>query len=120
MKITNKKILDACCGGRTFWFDKQHPDALYVDRRRMKRQVIWVNGDESRSFEVEPDKVMDFRNLDLPSNTFRLVVFDPPHLMKRNGKTGFIHKKYGSLDLSWKDDITKGFNECFRVLKKDG
>lgn len=22
------KILDACCGGRMFWFDKAHPDAV--------------------------------------------------------------------------------------------
>ena len=24
-----KKILDACCGGRMFWFDKKHPNVLY-------------------------------------------------------------------------------------------
>lgn len=29
-----KKILDATCGGRTIWFDKNNPDTLYVDRKR--------------------------------------------------------------------------------------
>ncbi|GAG16600.1 unnamed protein product, partial [marine sediment metagenome] len=26
----DKKILDVCCGGRTFWFNKKHPDTVYV------------------------------------------------------------------------------------------
>lgn len=104
-----------------FWFDKKHPDALYVDNRSMQRQVIWRNGAEERSFEVQPDALMDFRNLDLPTGSFSLVVFDPPHLAKRNGKTGYMQKKYGSLDpLTWRDDIAKGFAECFRVLKRNG
>lgn len=117
----SKKILDVCCGGRMFWFDKAHPDALFVDKRVMKRQVIWQKGNEKREFEVAPDEVMDFRALKLPDNTFSLVVFDPPHLLKRNGKTGWMNKKYGSLERNtWQDDIRKGFAECFRVLKPEG
>lgn len=123
---TSKKILDVCCGGRMFWFDKKHPDALYVDNRTMERQVIWRDKGGARkgrliSFEVRPDVMMDFRKLDLPDRSFTLVVFDPPHLMKRNGKTGWMKKKYGSLDReTWQEDIRKGFSECFRVLKADG
>ena len=109
-----------CCGGRMFWFDKKHPDVLFVDRREMKKQVIWQNKNEKQYFEVKPDVVMDFRDLDLPSNTFNLVVFDPPHLYKRNGKTGYINKKYGSLDETWRADLRAGFLEGFRVLKKNG
>ncbi len=120
-KKNNKIILDVCCGGRMFWFDKKHPRALFVDNRILEKQIIWENAKEKRSFEVKPDVVMDFRNLDLPSNHFSLVVFDPPHLMKRNGKKGWMNKKYSSLDRnSWRDDIRKGFAECFRVLKKQG
>lgn len=118
--LKQKRILDACCGGRTFWFDKNHPAALYVDIRRMKRRVIWQKGDDRRLFGVDPDEVMDFRKLDLPSNSFNLVVFDPPHLRKRNGKTGYIHTKYGSLGETWREDLRAGFAECFRVLKKNG
>lgn len=28
-----KKILDACCGSRMFWFDKENPKVLYMDKR---------------------------------------------------------------------------------------
>lgn len=115
-----KKILDACCGGRMFWFDKRNPDVLFADNRIFPKQVIWEKGGESRSFEVSPDVVMDFRDMDLPSNTFSLVVFDPPHLRRRNGKTGWMNKKYGSLGTEWREDIRKGFSECFRVLRKNG
>ena len=30
---TNKEILDVCCGGRMFWFDKHNPDVLFSDIR---------------------------------------------------------------------------------------
>jgi SAM-dependent methyltransferase len=116
-----KKILDACCGGRMFWFDKKNPRALFIDNRVMKKQVIWKKGKEKRTFEVVPDMIMDFRKMNLSDNTFSLVVFDPPHLMKRNGKTGWLNKKYSSLDRnSWQNDIRQGFSECFRVLKPNG
>ncbi len=119
--MNRKTILYVCCGGRMFWFDKKNPETLFVDNRRMARQVIWCGKEEERSFEVEPDAVMDFRNLDLPTSSFSLVIFDPPHLAKRNGKEGWMHKKYGSLNPdTWQDDIAKGFAECFRVLKKNG
>lgn len=113
-------ILDACCGGRMFWFDKQNPNVLFVDNREMPRQVIWQKGEYKREFEVSPDMVMDFRKLDLPDKVFNLVVFDPPHLHKRNGKTGWMQKKYGSLSETWREDLQQGFAECFRVLKPNG
>lgn len=119
--MKNKKILDVCCGGRMFWFNKKHPNALFLDKRRMKKQIIWQKGNQKREFEIIPDMVMDFRDLKLPDNSFSLVVFDPPHCIKRNGKTGWMNKKYGSLDCnSWQEDLRMGFGECFRVLKPDG
>jgi len=27
------KILDACCGSKMFWFDKEHNETCYVDKR---------------------------------------------------------------------------------------
>ena len=121
INLKEKVILDACCGGRTFWFQKKYRQALFIDKRTFPKSVIWKRGRDERKFEVKPDVVMDFRKLDLPTGHFSLVVFDPPHLSKRNGKTGYIHKKYGSLDkLTWRDDIRAGFSECFRVLKKNG
>ena len=32
--MKNDKLrLDACCGSRMFWFDKQNPNVLFVDKR---------------------------------------------------------------------------------------
>lgn len=75
---SDKKILDACCGGRRFWFNKEHPNALYVDNQLVEPTIVG-KGKNGRIHEVKPDVVMDFRKLDLPDNHFALVVFDPPH-----------------------------------------
>lgn len=111
-------ILDACCGGRQFWFDKENPNVLFIDRRVMPPTVIG-RGKDARVRKCLPDKVMDFRNLELPDKSFRLVVFDPPHLFL--GKNSFMSASYGALNKqTWKDDLRKGFSECFRVLKDEG
>ena len=113
-----KKILDVCCGGRMFWFDKNNPDVLFLDKRTVPGRMVG-KGRNARMFECRPDKVMDFTDLKLPSNSFSLVVFDPPHLT-RAGKGSYMGLKYGVLDKNWQDQISKGFKECFRVLKKNG
>lgn len=113
-----KKILDVCCGGRMFWFDKEHPEALYVDQRVMKPRVVG-KGKDARTRKCLPDKVMDFRKLELPDDSFHLVVFDPPHLFL--GENSYMIANYGTLNKeTWKEDIQKGFAECFRVLKPNG
>lgn len=72
------------------------------------------------TLEIKPDKVMDFRKLDLPDNSFSLVVFDPPHVLNA-GEKSFLAKKYGYLKKdTWKADLKAGFAECFRVLKPNG
>lgn len=114
----NKKILDACCGGWTFWFDKQHPDTLFVDKRVMLPEIVG-NGKDKRTRKCLPDKVMDFRALDLPDDHFKLVVFDPPHLFDL-GKNSYMIKMYGRLEKTWQNDIKAGFSECFRVLEPGG
>lgn len=112
-----KKILDACCGSRMFWFNKKHPDTLYVDNRTMP-PTKQTNG---ATIAVRPDTVMDFRRLDLPDNQFSLVVFDPPHIIKRGGKRSWMKEKYGELDrTTWRGDLRQGFSELFRVLRTDG
>jgi len=99
-----------------FWFDKKHPDTLYIDNRQLEL-TQFTNG---QHFSIEPDVVMDFRALDFPDDSFPLVVFDPPHLV-RAGMTGWMTKKYGCLSKeTWRDDIREGFSECFRVLKPNG
>jgi SAM-dependent methyltransferase len=110
----SKKILDACCGPRMFWFDKAHLDVLYQDIREFDGVVY------DKKIKVAPDTIADFRNMPYPDETFYLVVFDPPHL-KWAGKESRMRAAYGQLDhKTWKDDISKGFEECFRVLKPNG
>lgn len=111
-----KKVLDACCGGRMFWYDKHDERALFVD----KRYVPPTRLKNRQTFSIVPDAVMDFRYLQYADSTFSLVVFDPPHLT-RLGEGSYMRLKYGVLDeKTWKQDIKVGFSECFRVLKKGG
>lgn len=107
----NKYILDACCSGRMFWFNKKHPNALYIDIR--KEEKGFVKG--RPNFEVNPDLVMDFKDLKFSDKSFKLVVWDPPHIV-RLGNKSWMSQKYGMLGKNWKEDLTKGFNECWRVL----
>ena len=110
-----KKILDACCGSRMFWFDKQNKDVLFMDNRKIDTKLC-----DGRKLVIKPDIIGDFRNIDFEDNTFYLVVFDPPHL-KQAGKNSWLAKKYGTLDKqTWPQDIQQGFNECMRVLKPNG
>ena len=110
MKTTEKIILDACCGSRMFWFNKKHPNVLYVDNRKLNTNLC-----DGRSLKIESDEIVDFRNMPYADNTFKLVVFDPPHL-KTLGKTSWLAQKYGVLGENWQEDIKKGFDECMRVL----
>jgi hypothetical protein len=82
-------ILDACCGSRMFWFDRQHPNALFIDNRAERHELTDKSSSGgSRTLEVAPDLLADFTNLPFPDDQFALVVFDPPHLA-RNGRTGW-------------------------------
>ncbi|WP_077317649.1 class I SAM-dependent methyltransferase [Virgibacillus proomii] len=109
-----QRILDACCGSRMFWFDKQNKDVLYMDNRELSDTLC-----DGRKLEVRPDLIADFRNMPFEDETFYLVVFDPPHLL-RIGDSSWMAKKYGKLSEDWPNDIKKGFDECMRVLKPNG
>lgn len=113
-------VLDACCGSRMFWFDRQDPRAVFVDKRRESHTLPDVSSTGgSRSLIIDPDQIEDFTALSFADESFSLVVFDPPHLI-RNGKNGWLAKKYGKLEGDWKDELRRGFAECFRVLKSEG
>ncbi|WP_246559437.1 class I SAM-dependent methyltransferase [Citrifermentans pelophilum] len=116
----NAQILDACCGSRMFWFDRQNPDAIFVDKRRETHVLPDVSSaGGSRTLVVDPDMVADFTALPFGDNRFALVVFDPPHLI-RNGRKGWLAKKYGKLEGDWREELRQGFAECFRVLRPEG
>jgi hypothetical protein len=113
--MKGKFILDVCCGGRMFWFNKKHPNTLYLDIRKEEKGFIKAR----KNHEVNPDIIMDFRKLDFPDKSFKLIIFDPPHIM-RIGNKSWMAQKYGMLGKDWKNDLKKGFEECWRVLEDHG
>ena len=122
MNTTGKKILDPCCGSRMMWFNRQNPNVVFGDRRAETINLTdrsHGNKSGTRTLRIEPDTLIDFRALPYPDNSFRLVAFDPPHLL-RAGPKSWLAAKYGKLGENWRDDLHQGFAECFRVLDSDG
>lgn len=95
----DKIVLDATCGSRMIWFDKENPIALYVDRRELVDEAIWKsgNGKGVRRCDIKPDVKADFTNLPFGDCEFWNVVFDPPHLIHIS-ESAWMCKKYGRLD----------------------
>ena len=107
MSKPDKFILDATAGFRMMWFNKHEPHTIYLDQRP----------------ECEPDIVGDFRDLkQFPDKTFRLIIWDPPHVINKNGITTITHQRYfGGLEPeSWQADLKQGFAELWRVLDDFG
>lgn len=120
--MTHRPILDPCCGSRMMWANRQNPDVIFGD---IRSETITVtdrshgNPEGTRTLMIEPDVLLDFRCLPYPDGQFRLVVFDPPHLVRAGAKS-WLAAKYGKLSDNWRDDIRRGFAECLRVLEPGG
>ena len=112
--MENKIILDACCGPKMMWFDKKDPRAVYMDIRKTELTAC-----DGRRIIISPDVIGDFRKMPFDDNSFKMVVFDPPHL-KKLGQNSFTAQKYGKLFPTWEDDLKSGFDECMRVLQNEG
>lgn len=112
--LVGKSILDACCGSKMFWFDKSNPAVLFADIRNESHILC-----DGRELNIKPDIQMDFRNMPFDDNTFKMVVFDPPHI-DNLGNESWMAKKYGQLFPTWETDIKEGFDECMRVLEPNG
>ena len=109
-----KRVLDVCCGAKMFYFDKNNPDVEFCDNRTLDDTLC-----DGRKLEIHPDTVADFTDLPFESESFYVVVFDPPHLVQV-GEKSWLAKKYGKLPSDWQTLIRKGFEECMRVLKPNG
>lgn len=112
-------VLDACCGARRFWFNPRDDRALFLDCRKGVYPVTSYERPKRIPVTVDPDVVASFTDMPFPSDTFNLVVFDPPHLSKM-GDNSTLAKNYGKLLPDWRDTIRAGFAECFRVLRPGG
>jgi hypothetical protein len=116
--VGGKLVLDACCGGRMFWWNKQNEDTLFMDCREVDKGAFQNNWNPN--WCVKPDVIADFRQMPFADKSFKMVIYDPPHLTSGSMKS-VINKKYGLLNKdTWKEDIVSGFKECWRVLDDYG
>lgn len=94
-----------------FYFNKENKNVMFMDNRQVSEILC-----DGRKLEIKPDVVADFRKMPFDDNTFKIVIFDPPHLVNV-GENSWLAKKYGKLSKdSWQADIRQGFSECMRVL----
>jgi hypothetical protein len=115
-ELKDKYILDACCSVKAMWYNKNHPNAVYIDIREEPDGFIGYGRKEG----IHPDYIMDFRKMEFPDKSFKLVVFEPPHLSEL-GKTSMFRKRFGCLNAeTWQADLKMAFNECWRVLEDYG
>lgn len=114
-------VLDACCGPRMMWFDKHDARALFVDNRSETHPAdLGTASTRGRTpITISPDHIVDFTSMPFADESFHLVVFDPPHIERREA-LGLVTRKYGILTGDWRQMIRAGFAECFRVLKPNG
>lgn len=105
-----------------FYFDRNDPRVLFQDIRQVETTLKDRN--LQRTFEIKPDVVGDFTSMQYADATFRMVVFDPPHLKYTGSKKepkNWQMVKYGWLPANgWQDVLRRGFAECFRVLQPGG
>ena len=108
------KILDACCGGKMFWYEK---DLDFVTFQDVRAGVKEYSG--GRKIRIEPNHIGNVTDMDFEDKTFDLVIFDPPHMI-RAGETSWLNIKYGKLPEDWETFFKNAFLEIFRVLKENG
>lgn len=115
--MRNKFILDACCGPRMMWINKNHPNTIYIDVREEEKGFM----DTRQNREIKPDIKADFRDLSMfKDGSFKLIVWDPPHLLGKNYRSR-LTKTYGFLVAdSWRSDFKNGFKELWRCLEDYG
>jgi hypothetical protein len=97
------KILDLSAGNRAVWFNKNHPDTVYIDIRP----------------ECNPTVVADSRLLPPEiGNGYDLIVFDPPHV--NFGINSNLSKCYGYHTTEDIRSIIRGSaKEAHRVSRPD-
>ena len=46
-----KPILDACCGSKMFWFDKENENVVFMDKQRAKEEINFMRW---RKLSIKP------------------------------------------------------------------
>jgi len=116
------KILDATTSIKGMWYQPDNDYTVFMDQRyediRMKKGIS--NG--YILLRIHPDIIAKWAHLPFKNNSFDMIVFDPPHIIRNEGiKNGSITLKYGILHhQSWREVLRSAFVELFRVLRPEG
>lgn len=112
------KILDATCGFKGIWFQKNHPYVTFMDKRNGKQYYVTKSG-KKKMTEVNPDIVSEWKDAPFEDESFDMIVFDPPHIIQNVSSNMTVD--YGCLNpKSWRNELQEGFEKLFRLLKPDG
>lgn len=96
------RILDCSGGKRNVWFNRCHPNAVYIDNRP----------------EMTPNVLCDSTQLPFPNEVFDLIVFDPPHGV--HGEHSYMSKYYGRYNSQEILNLLRGTSrEAYRVSKPE-
>lgn len=115
------RILDSTASNRSMWYQKDNPFTVFMDKRKGKEYSCTLNTHKQsdRIIRIFPDIQAQWQNLPFKSDSFDMVIWDPPHLFKDKGKTpSLISKRYGLFyNDNWKKIVRIAALELFRVLK---
>lgn len=62
------KILDACCGGKMFWYEKNLEFVDFQDNRELQAELC-----DGRTFSVEPDAFKEWRRYGVDHSKIRKI-----------------------------------------------
>ena len=116
MKDLNETFMvDLCCGGRHWLYNKDPDDLLCMDIRSIEKGAIALQP----NWNVTPDIIGDYTDMKglFEDSSFRYAFWDIPHAINLKGIMGM---KYGELGETWKEDLAKGFKEIHRILEDRG
>jgi ubiquinone/menaquinone biosynthesis C-methylase UbiE len=112
-------ILDATCGLKEMWHNKNPNDVIFLDIRKGK--IVYNSKYSDYTMElgfVNPTILGTHEKLPFRNESFDMIVFDPPHIISH--PTGILHEKYTTLKKNWVKYLYNTTKELFRVLKKEG
>jgi hypothetical protein len=114
------KILDATYGNKEMWYQKNHQFVTFMDKRNGYYFYQYPNSPKKEEYHIKPDVVSEWKDAPFSENTFDLIPFDPPHMLK-NTEKGIFSAKYTQLNpLTWRQTLSDGIQRLFMVLKPDG
>ena len=120
------KILDATCGFKGIWYQKNHPFVTFMDKRKERVKCISIKDQRvshKRFYNINPDIVSEWKDAPFPDNYFDMVIFDPPHLIINRDKKNLsaMDKEYGNLYKdNWRGVLREGIKKLFDILKPEG